>query len=198
MIVRPTNQPPRLALTAADVLLVVGERLGEMVTGGYTLLAAPQPKQALIHVHPGAEELGRVYQPALALQASVAPACAALAAMAPIGAPAWSGSAAAAHAEYLAWSESPKILASLIAALDKADTKEAVRLAREFQIEKVQAGKAAAKLIAAANLDPTLVPMVVAGFAEADEIPANAIPFFLKCFEVGLNSLARNATMRRR
>jgi len=44
-----------------------------------------------------------VYQPALAIQASVAPACAALTAMAPIGAPAWSGSAAAAHAEYLAW-----------------------------------------------------------------------------------------------
>src|SRR5436190_727933 len=96
---------PKLAarIRVADVLLVVGERLGEMVTGGYTLLAAPQPKQALIHVHPGAEELGRVYQPALAIQASVAPACAALAAMAPIDAPAWSGSAAVAHAEYLAW-----------------------------------------------------------------------------------------------
>ena len=96
---------PKLAarIRDADVLLVIGERLGEMVTGGYTLLAAPQSKQALIHVHPGADELGRVYQPALAIQASVAPACAALAALAPIDASAWSGSAAAAHAEYLAW-----------------------------------------------------------------------------------------------
>jgi acetolactate synthase-1/2/3 large subunit len=96
---------PKLAarIRDADVLLVIGERLGEMVTGGYTLLSAPQPKQALIHVHPGADELGRVYQPTLAIEASVAPACAALAAMAPIAAPAWSGSAAAAHAEYLAW-----------------------------------------------------------------------------------------------
>src|SRR5205807_150824 len=94
---------PKLAarIRDADVLVVIGERLGEMVTGGYTLLAAPQSKQALIHVHPGADELGRVYQPALAIQASVAPACAALAALAPIDAPAWSGSAAAAHAEYL-------------------------------------------------------------------------------------------------
>jgi len=96
---------PQLAarIREADVLLVIGERLGEMVTGGYTLLAAPQPKQALIHVHPGADELGRVYQPALAIQASVEPACAALAAMAPIAAPVWSGSTAAAHGEYLAW-----------------------------------------------------------------------------------------------
>jgi acetolactate synthase-1/2/3 large subunit len=58
---------PRLAARVrdADVLLVIGERLGEAVTGGYTLLAAPQPHQALIHVHPGGDELGRVYQPKL-------------------------------------------------------------------------------------------------------------------------------------
>ena len=46
----------------ADVLLVVGPRLGEMTTSGYTLLDVPQPRQTLVHVHPGAEELGRVYQ----------------------------------------------------------------------------------------------------------------------------------------
>jgi acetolactate synthase-1/2/3 large subunit len=74
-----------------------------MVTGSYTLLDAPQPKQALIHIHPGADELGRVYQPALAIEASIAPFCAALAALAPIARQAWSGSAAAAHAEYAAW-----------------------------------------------------------------------------------------------
>ena len=58
---------PKLAARVrdADVLLVIGERLGEMTTSGYTLLDAPVPAQALIHVHPGAEELGRVYQPAL-------------------------------------------------------------------------------------------------------------------------------------
>jgi acetolactate synthase-1/2/3 large subunit len=96
---------PQLAARVrdADVLLVVGERLGEMVTGGYTLLQAPQPKQSLIHVYPGGEELGRVYQPALAIEASLCAACAAFAAMAPIVTPAWAGSAAAAHAEYLAW-----------------------------------------------------------------------------------------------
>ena len=96
---------PKLAARVrdADVLVVVGERLGEMVTSGYTLLAAPQPVQALIHVHPGAEELGRVYQPALAIQSSIAPFCAALAAMEPIRPAPWVGSAEQAHADYLAW-----------------------------------------------------------------------------------------------
>ena len=100
---------PKLAARVrdADVLLVIGERLGESVTSGYTLLSVPNPAQALIHVHPGADELGKVYQPSLAIAASLPAACAALADMLPIAAPAWAGSAAAAHAEYLAW-QSPR------------------------------------------------------------------------------------------
>jgi acetolactate synthase-1/2/3 large subunit len=96
---------PKLAarVREADVLLVIGERLGETVTGGYTLLEAPKPKQKLIHVHPGADELGRVYQPTLAIEASLAPFCAALAALEAIPTPAWSGSAETAHREYAAW-----------------------------------------------------------------------------------------------
>ncbi len=60
---------PALAarVTDADLLLVVGPRLGEMTTGGYTLVEPPLPRQTLVHVHAGAEELGRVYQPALAI-----------------------------------------------------------------------------------------------------------------------------------
>ena len=56
---------PKLAARVqdADLLLVVGARLGEMTTGGYTLLDMPVPRQTLVHVHAGAEELGRVYQP---------------------------------------------------------------------------------------------------------------------------------------
>ena len=55
---------PALAerVRSADLLLVVGPRLGEMTTSGYTLLDVPKPQQTLVHVHPGAEELGRVYQ----------------------------------------------------------------------------------------------------------------------------------------
>ncbi|HEX8013426.1 MAG TPA: thiamine pyrophosphate-binding protein [Casimicrobiaceae bacterium] len=96
---------PKLAarVREADLLLVIGERLGEMVTGGYALLEVPQPKQTLIHAHPGANELGRVYQPALAIETAIAPLCAALAALEPVASPAWLGSAAAAHQEYVAW-----------------------------------------------------------------------------------------------
>jgi acetolactate synthase-1/2/3 large subunit len=58
---------PRLAdrVREADILLVVGPRLGEATTSGYTLLDVPTPAQRLVHVHPGAEELGRVYRPEL-------------------------------------------------------------------------------------------------------------------------------------
>jgi len=102
---------PKLAARVrdADVLLVIGERLGEMVTSGYTLLGVPNPSQALIHVHPGADELGKVYQPSLALAASLPEFCAALAAMRAIAVPAWAGSAAEAHADYLAW-QSPRAM----------------------------------------------------------------------------------------
>jgi acetolactate synthase-1/2/3 large subunit len=56
-------------IAEADVLLVIGPRLGEMTTNGYTRLTPPVPKQRLIHVHPGAEELNRVYQAELAINA---------------------------------------------------------------------------------------------------------------------------------
>jgi acetolactate synthase I/II/III large subunit len=96
---------PKLAARVrdADVLLVIGERLGEMVTGGYTLLDAPQPKPALIHVLPDAEELGRVYRPALGIAASVPAFTAALAAIPPPSVIAWKDCTALAHGDYLAW-----------------------------------------------------------------------------------------------
>jgi acetolactate synthase-1/2/3 large subunit len=58
---------PKLAarVREADLLLVAGARLGEMTTSGYTLVEPPVPAQTLVHVHPGAEELGRVYRPEL-------------------------------------------------------------------------------------------------------------------------------------
>jgi acetolactate synthase-1/2/3 large subunit len=92
---------PRLAVRVrdADVLLVIGERLGEMTTSGYTLLAPPVPSQTLIHVHPGADELGRVYQPAIAI-ASTPGAFLAELARSPRRR---GGNVEGAHAEYLAW-----------------------------------------------------------------------------------------------
>ena len=86
----------------ADVLLVIGERLGETMTSGYTLLDVPVPKQTLIHVHPGADELGRVYQPALAIAATPGAFLCAIDGAA-CRSRAVGGSAASAHAEYEAW-----------------------------------------------------------------------------------------------
>jgi acetolactate synthase I/II/III large subunit len=94
---------PKLAqrVREADLLLVVGARLGEMTTGGYTLIEAPRPKQKLVHVHAGAEELGRVYQADLPINSSVKAFAAAAARMAPVDGAAWRQSVAAARQEYL-------------------------------------------------------------------------------------------------
>jgi len=96
---------PRLAarIRDADVLLVIGERLGEMTTSGYTLLAPPLPAQALIHVHPGADELGRVYQPAIAIAATPGEFLAALRSCGLRTTTGASARAAAAHADYVEW-----------------------------------------------------------------------------------------------
>lgn len=98
---------PQLAahIERADVLMVIGERLGEMTTSGYVSPQAPQPTQQLIHVHPGAEELGRVYQPALAIAATPGAFLAAMNATGSVDPTAWHGAATAAHAYYLAWQE---------------------------------------------------------------------------------------------
>ncbi|MGZ8348881.1 MAG: thiamine pyrophosphate-binding protein [Allosphingosinicella sp.] len=47
---------------AADLLIVVGPRLGEATTDGYSLITPDHPDQLLVHVHPDPEELGRVYR----------------------------------------------------------------------------------------------------------------------------------------
>ena len=54
----------------ADTLLVIGARLGELTTAGFQLIDIPNPGQSMIHVHSGVEELGRIYQPDLAINAS--------------------------------------------------------------------------------------------------------------------------------
>jgi acetolactate synthase I/II/III large subunit len=69
-----TSGPPGLVkrMKEADVLLVIGARLGEMTTQGYSVLESPRPRQRLIHVHASAEELGRVFTPDLAITSSSA------------------------------------------------------------------------------------------------------------------------------
>ena len=89
----------------ADVLLLVGGRMSEMPSSNYTLVGVPEPKQALVHVHPGAEELGRVYRPTLAINASPTAFVAALESLQPPhGGVPWAHDTTAARASYLAWS----------------------------------------------------------------------------------------------
>jgi acetolactate synthase-1/2/3 large subunit len=89
----------------ADLVLLIGGRLSEMATQGYTLLDIPEPQMKLVHVHPGAEELGRVYHPTLAIHAAPTAFCSALEGLQPPNEIPWKGEAAVAHADYLAWSE---------------------------------------------------------------------------------------------
>ena len=65
-------------IKAADLVLLIGGRLGEMPSQSYTLFDIPEPQTKLVHVHPGADELGRVYHPNLAINASPTAFCAAL------------------------------------------------------------------------------------------------------------------------
>ncbi len=84
----------------SDLLIVVGARLGEMTTSGYSLLDIPRPRQGLVHVHAGAEELGRVYQGDLLIHASQRSFLKAVAAMEPVDASAWADQTPVARAEF--------------------------------------------------------------------------------------------------
>ena len=93
---------PALArrIRESDLVLAIGPRLGEATTGGYTLLEAPVPTQKLVHIHASGEELGRVYQPTLAIQATMNAAARSLEVLtAPPSLP-WSTWTAACHADY--------------------------------------------------------------------------------------------------
>jgi acetolactate synthase-1/2/3 large subunit len=96
---------PKLAarIREADLVIAIGPRLGEMTTSGYTLLAPPRPAQKLVHVHAGAEELGRVYQGDLLINSGMPQIAEALAAMKPVDAPRWREWTRAANADYAEW-----------------------------------------------------------------------------------------------
>jgi acetolactate synthase-1/2/3 large subunit len=94
---------PRLVqrLRDADLLLLVGTRLGDIETGGYRTLTPPATGKTFVHVHPSPEELGRVYQPTLPVVASGPAFAAALAEVEPLDGAAWADWTAQAHAEFV-------------------------------------------------------------------------------------------------
>jgi acetolactate synthase-1/2/3 large subunit len=94
-------------IKASDLVLLVGGRLGEMPSQSYTLFDIPGPQTAFVHVHPGAEELGRVYKPQLAIHAAPTAFAAAAEGLQPPNEIKWEAGTKTAHADYLAWTEQP-------------------------------------------------------------------------------------------
>ena len=90
-------------IKGADLVLLIGSRLGEMPSQSYTLFDIPEPQTDLVHVHPDPDELGRVYHPALAINASPTAFCSALEGLQPPNDIPWHGASDTAHADYLAW-----------------------------------------------------------------------------------------------
>jgi acetolactate synthase-1/2/3 large subunit len=89
----------------ADLVLLIGGRFSEMPSQSYSVFDIPEPQTKLVHVHPGADELGRVYHPHLAINATPTAFCAALDSLQPPKEIGWRGDSDAAHADFLAWGE---------------------------------------------------------------------------------------------
>lgn len=98
---------PRLAarIQGADLVLTIGARLGDCTTSSYTLFDSPAPQQALIHVHPGPEELGRVYRADLAINAGPSGFLKAAETLPARDNPRWAQWKADAHSDYRSWSD---------------------------------------------------------------------------------------------
>lgn len=82
--------------------------------------------------------------------------------------------------QFETWSESPKIASALEGALQRADAKETVMIAREFQRHRLNAGRAISKIVAHAAGESALLPFIAAQLVDSDEIPEPAIPVLAK------------------
>lgn len=90
---------------SADLILLIGSRMSEVPSQNYQLLDIPVPKQTLIHVYPDASELGKVYRPQLAINATPATFVDALRSVSLPVSSSRSAFLASARAAYLSWSD---------------------------------------------------------------------------------------------
>ena len=95
-------------IVESDCVILLGARFSENPSQNFSLLGMPNPGKTLIHVHPGAEELGRIYTPTLAINATPD---AFFDAIADIPARTDTGAAAEANAAYRAWTDNLPITA---------------------------------------------------------------------------------------
>ncbi|WP_443970871.1 thiamine pyrophosphate-binding protein [Sphingobium sp. CR28] len=96
------------AVRDADLLILLGTRMSEIASSGYTLIDAPAPRQRVVHIHPDPLEIGRVYQPALGINAT--PGSFLAAAQTLSSEPGWSAHRSQLRSAYLDWSEAPQAL----------------------------------------------------------------------------------------
>ncbi len=75
-----------------------------------------------------------------------------------------------------AWSETPKIIAALNQAMDKAGGMEAAYIAGEFNRHRIQSESAMEKLLALVATDKTVLPVAVGQLAKLNAVPARALP----------------------
>jgi acetolactate synthase-1/2/3 large subunit len=96
---------PSLArrLQEADLLLVLGSRLGEIATRGWTLVEPPRPRQTLVHIHADPAELGRVFEADLPIHAGSTAAAEGLVELEPVDGARWSVWTRDAREEHLAF-----------------------------------------------------------------------------------------------
>jgi acetolactate synthase-1/2/3 large subunit len=66
--------PPFISnlIDGSDLLIILGVELSEIVTEGFSKFTHPKMRQPMVHVHPDEEELGRIYQPDLAIHSGIA------------------------------------------------------------------------------------------------------------------------------
>lgn len=109
---------PKLAQTIrdSDLVIAIGARLGEMTTSGYSLLSVPQPAQRLVHIHPCAEELHRVYRADIAICTTADAAAQSLQDMAAPSEVRWGDWTRSVHADYEA-----NVIPQALPGLDDAD-----------------------------------------------------------------------------
>ncbi|WP_284945381.1 thiamine pyrophosphate-binding protein [Acidisoma cladoniae] len=108
------NPKLRARIEAADLVLMFGTRMAEIPSQGYTLFDIPTPRQTIVHVHADTAELGRVYHPTLAIQATPDGLSRGLEALSPSRAVPWHAETRQAHADFLAWTDTaPKLPGSV-------------------------------------------------------------------------------------
>jgi acetolactate synthase-1/2/3 large subunit len=99
------NPKLKARIESADVVLLIGGRMSEAASQGYTLFEIPEPRQKLVHVHADPHEIGRNYHPALGIVATSPAFAAALEGVQPPVSIPWGAATREARADYLAWSE---------------------------------------------------------------------------------------------